>query len=72
MLEPWLVKFIVVSVVVAWFLTTVISLIVPTFQVPPSLTGVFVAIAGAALTQVKKDPPDSADSPPAGREDQNA
>lgn len=59
MLDPWLVKFIVVTVVIAWFVTTVASMILPDFEVPASLTGAFVALAGGAIAQSKKpeDPP---------------
>lgn len=53
-LDPWLARLIVGGVVLGWVGTTIASTVVEGFEVPPSLNGIFMVIAGAVATQLQR------------------
>lgn len=53
-LDPWLVRLIVGVIVITWLGLTVASTVFPNVQVPASLNGLFMTVAGGVVAMQAK------------------
>lgn len=53
-LDPWLVRAIVLAVVIAWLVLTIASILDTAIEVPASLNGLFMTVAGGVVAMQAK------------------